>query len=228
MLPHLGGGVALLSTLDNSGSNAMSNFRQQLFHQFASQGLATSIDAFKTQYQPKKENRFNLDGITYEIGPARLNGDSVTFEISSKIPQDELDDREDFASYFSAIQDFLQHDAKQPTAADMENIIQEVGGEETKERDYVRLRYSYVFNEMYSDVAIAAEIARVQQDPTAHPVPDIANVNTLAGRVVLLCVEDFMQQEATARMQRLIEANQEVRQTFGKHLAAKAGVADEA
>ena len=205
----------------------MSNFRQQLFHQFASQGLVTSIEAFKTQYQPKKENRFNVDGITYEIGPARLDGDSLTFEISSKIPQDELDDREDFASYFSAIQDFLKHDAKQPNAIDMENIVQEVGGDETKERDYVRLRYSYVFNEMYSDAAVAAAIARVQQDPTARPVPDITNVNTLAGRVVLLCVEDFMQQEATTRMQRLIEANQEVRQTFGKQLAAKAGVADE-
>src|SRR5262245_48476347 len=81
MRPHLGGGGVPLSTLDNSGSNAMSNFRQQLFHQFASQGLATSIDAFKTQYQPKKENRFNIDGITYEIGPARLNGDTITFEI---------------------------------------------------------------------------------------------------------------------------------------------------
>ena len=206
----------------------MSNFRQQLFHQFASQGLATSIDAFKTQYQPKKENRFNVDGITYEIGSARLDGAGITFEISSKIPQDELDEREDFASYFSAIREFLKHDAKQPTAIDIENIVQEVGGEETKERDYVRLRYSYVFNEMHSDAAVAAAIARVQQDPTARPVPEITNVNTLAGRVVLLCVEDFMQQEATTRMQRLIEANHEVHQTFDKQLAAKAGVADEA
>jgi len=206
----------------------MSNFRQQLFHQFASQGLVVSIDAFKTQYQPKKENRFNIDGITYEIGPARLDGDSVTFEISSKIPQDELDEREDFASYFSAIQDFLKHDARQPIAIDMESIVQEMGGEETKERDYVRLRYTYLFSEMYSDVAVGAVMARFQQDPAAYPVPDIANVNTLAGRVVLVCVKDFMQQEATTRMQRLIEANQEVRQTFGKHLAAKAGVADEA
>jgi len=205
----------------------MSNFRQQLFHQFASQGLTTSIEAFKTQYQPKKENRFNVDGITYEIGPARLDGESITFEISSKIPQDELDDREDFSSYFSAIQDCLKHDTKQPTAVDMENIIQEVGGEETKERDYVRLRYSYAFNEMYNDTDVAAAIARIQQDPMAHPVPDIANVTTLAGRVVLLCVEDFMQQEATRRMQRLIEANQEVRQAFGKQLTAQAGVTDE-
>ena len=199
----------------------MSTFRQQLFHQFASQGLAASIEAFNVQYQPKKDNRFNVDGITYEIGPARLNEDNITFEISSKIPQDELDDREDFTSYFTAIQGFLKHDAKQPEAVDMENIVQEVGGEETKERDYVRLRYRYAFHEMYSDAAIAAEIARVQQDPTARPVPDITNVNTLAGRVVLLCVEDFMHQEATARMQRLIEANQEIRQTFSKQLAGK-------
>jgi len=205
----------------------MSNFRQQLFHQYASQGLATSIDAFKTQYQPKKENRFNIDGITYEIGPARLDGDSITFEISSKIPQDELDDREDLASYFSAMQDFMKQDPKQPTAIDMENIVQEVGGEETKERDYVRLRYNYLFSEMYSDAAVGAAIARFQQDPAAHPVPDITNVNTLAGRVVLMCVQDFMQQEATARMQRLIEANQEVRQIFGKRLAAEAGVMEE-
>ena len=200
----------------------MSTFRQQLFHQFASQGLAASIEAFNAQYQPKKENRFNFEGITYEIGPARLSEDSITFEISSKIPQDELDDRDDFASYFAAIQDFLKHDTKQPEAADMENIVQEIGGEETKERDYVRLRYRYAFHEMYSDAAITAEIARVQQDPTARPVPDITNVNTLAGRVVLLCVEDFMHQETTARMERLIAANQEIRQTFSKPVAAKA------
>jgi hypothetical protein len=110
----------------------------------------------------------------------------------------------------------------------MENIVQEVGGEETKERDYVRLRYNYLFGEMYSDAAVATAIARFQQDPDTYPIPDIANVNTLAGRVVLVCVKDFMHQEATTRMQRLIEANQEVRQTFGKHLTAEAGVLDKA
>jgi hypothetical protein len=43
-----------------------------------------------------------------------------------------------------------------------------------------------------------------------------------------VCVQDFMHQEATTRMQRLIEANQEVRQTFGKHQTAEAGVIDKA
>lgn len=199
----------------------MATFRQQLFHQFASQGLNASIEAFNAQFQPKKDNRFNVDGITYEISPARLHDTSITFEISSKIPQDELADREDFASYFTAIKDFLGNDAKQPEMMDMDNIVQDIGGEETKERDYVRLVYRYAFEEMYSDGAIAAEMQRLQEHPETRPVPDIPNVNTLTGRVVLLCVEDFMHQEATTRMQRLIEANNEVRQTISKQLAGR-------
>lgn len=197
----------------------MSTFRQQLFHQFASQGLLASVTAFNAQYQPKKEQRFNVEGITYEIGPARLEGDSIAFEISSKIPQDELTERDDFLSYFQAIQEFLKQDSKQPIAVDMENIVQDVGIEETKERDYVRLCYSYAFDEMSAPSAVQAALVRLQDDPEARPLPDIPNVNTMAGRVALLCVEDFMQQEATTRMQRLIDANQAVRQALGKPVA---------
>lgn len=193
----------------------MANFRQQLFHEYASRGIAASIEAFQMKYQPKKESRFNVDGITYEVGPARLNDEGVEFEISSKIPQDELANRDDFESYFAAIKDVLKDDSRQPVEIDMDNIVHEIGGEETKERDYVRLRYRYALDDMYSNDAIGAEIARLKQSPAARQIPDIPNVNTLAGRVVLLCVEDFMRAEATTRMERLIMANQEVRQAFG-------------
>jgi hypothetical protein len=192
----------------------MPNFRQQLFQEFASKGLVTSVEAYKTKHQPKKESRFNIDGITYEIGPARLREDSVEFEISSKIPQDELGNRSDFESYFSAIKDVLADDTKRPEEIDMDNIVQDVDGEETKERDYVRLLYRYRFDEMYSNAAIEAEMAQLQKDPSIRVLPEIPNVNTLPGRVLLVCVEDFMHQEATDRMDRLIKANQEVRKTF--------------
>jgi hypothetical protein len=106
---------------------------------------------------------------------------------------------------------------------DMENIVQqEANGESTKERDYVRLRYRYDFEEMYDNDRVAERLAAMQKDPEAFSLPDIPNVNTLAGRVVLSCVEDFMQQEAMQRMQRLIEANQEVRQGFSNAAPAKA------
>ncbi|HEY7496830.1 MAG TPA: hypothetical protein VIH59_37710, partial [Candidatus Tectomicrobia bacterium] len=107
----------------------MANFRQQLFQEFASKGIAASIEAFNTKYQPKKDSRFNIDGITYEIGPARLNEDHIEFEISSKIPQDELTDRADFDSYFSAIKDRLENDTKRPTDIGMDNIVHDIGGE---------------------------------------------------------------------------------------------------
>ncbi len=200
----------------------MSGFRQQLFHQFVANGVTSCIESFQSQYQAKRENRFHLDGITYEVSTPAINGDAVELEISSKIPQDDLD-QDEFANYFAAIEEFLASDVKRPEEMDMENIVQqEANGESTKERDYVRLRYRYGFEEMYDNDTIAKRIAALQKDPEAYALPEIANVNTLAGRVVLSCVEDFMRQEATERMQRLIEANQEVRQTFSKTDAAKA------
>ncbi len=192
----------------------MPNFREQLFHQYACQGITGSIEKFKSKYQPKKENRFNFDDITYETSPAKLGDGSLEFEISSKIPQDELIDRNDFESYFGAIKEVIAPDAKQPIATDMENIVHEVGGEEVKERDYVRLRYRYNLDEICTNDVIAEEIAKYQQDPSSRKLPAIANVNTLAGKLVLLLIEDFFESEATDRMDRLIEANQQVRQSF--------------
>lgn len=201
----------------------MSNFREQLFQQFASQGIVQSIGEFKDKFQPKKENRFNVDGITYEISPVRVHPMGLEFEISSKIPQEEITDRNDFEAYFAAIKEVLADDSRHPAAMDMENIVHDVDGEEFKERDYVRLCYQYTFEEMCDNEAIGAEVARLQKDPGARPLPEVANVNTLTGKVVLLCVEDFFRQEATLRMQRLIEANQQVLQTFhqqGKAVSA--------
>lgn len=198
----------------------MPSFREQLFLQFACQGIDGSIETFKSKYQPKKENRFNFDEITYETSPAKLSEGSLEFEISSKIPQDELLDRNDFESYFSAIKEAIARDEKQPIASDMENIVHEVGGEEVKERDYVRLRYRYSFDDVCSNDVIAKEIAKYQQDPSSRELPAIANVNTLAGKLVLLLIEDFFQSEATVRMDRLIEANQHVRQSFKQQLQA--------
>jgi hypothetical protein len=194
----------------------MANFRQQLFLEFASKGLGTSVEVFKEKYQPKKENRFNVEGITYEIGSPRLRENCIEFEISSKVPQDELTDRNDFDEYFAAIKEVLAVDAKQPEEIDMDNIVQDLGGEETKERDYVRLVYRYQFDEMYTNEDIAAAIERYQQHLEDRELPEVPNVNTTAGRVLLLCVEDFMQQQSAERMERLIEANQEVRQKLAK------------
>ena len=199
----------------------MVNFRQQLFQEFATKGITASVEAFQTKYQPKKESRFNVEGITYEIGPARLYEDNIEFEISSKIPQEELEDRDDFEIYFAAIKKVLEKDSKQPEEIDMDSIVHDVGGEETKERDYVRLRYRYRFDDMYSNEGIAQEVAKWQKNPASRALPEIPNVNTMAGRVLLVCVEDFVREESATRMERLITANQEVREDFTSRSGAK-------
>jgi hypothetical protein len=216
---RLTGLVCINSGAYPAGSGYMANFREQLFQQFASQGILLSIGEFQSLYEPKKENRFHVDGITYETSPAKLSEGGVEFEISSKIPQDELDDRNDFETYFKAIKGVLANDDRHPVATDMENIIQDVGGEDLKERDYVRLRYRYTYDEMCDNDAVSAEIANYQNNPEASPLPEVPNVNTLAGKVVLVCVENFFRQEATTRMERLIVANQQVRENFSNHKA---------
>ena len=102
----------------------MSNFRQQLLHEYAAKGITSSVAAFKEKYQPKKESRFSLDDITYEIGPARLQSEYIEFEISSKVPQDELQERSDFDQYFSAIKNVLSNDPKQPEEIGMDLAMQ--------------------------------------------------------------------------------------------------------
>jgi hypothetical protein len=72
---------------------------------------------------------------------------------------------------------------------------------------------------MCDNDAVSAEIANYQNSPDAHPLPEVPNVNTLAGKVVLVCVENFFCQEATTRMERLIEANQQVRENFNNNRA---------
>jgi hypothetical protein len=189
----------------------MTNFKQQFFLQFASLGLAELIADYRTRYEPKKGDRFNVEGITYEIGPAKMTEGGIEFEISSKIPQDELPSRADMQQYFEAVRALMLKTGARPLSIDMENIVREISEEETKERDYVKLRYCFAEHTLYSDDAVKAELLRHQQDPANHPLPAIPGVNTLAGRVVLSLLKRNIQQQARTVMDRLIQANEETR-----------------
>ena len=119
----------------------MTNFKQQFFLQFASLGLTELIADYRNRYEPKKGDRFNVEGITYEIGPAKITQQGIEFEVSSKIPQEELPSKADMMKYFETVKTLMQRSGRMPLSIDMENIIREISEEETKERDYVKLRY---------------------------------------------------------------------------------------
>jgi hypothetical protein len=190
----------------------MANFKQQFFLQFASLGLTELIADYRNRYEPKKGDRFNVEGITYEIGPAKITQEGIEFEVSSKIPQDELPSKADMIKYFEAVKTLMQRSGWVPLSIDMENIIREISEEETKERDYVKLRYCLAEHTLYDDAMVNTELRRLQEQPGAVKLPDIPGVNTVAGRLVLHLLRHNVQQQAKAIMDDLIKANEETRQ----------------
>jgi hypothetical protein len=190
----------------------MANFKQQFFLQFASLGLTELIADYRNHYEPKKGDRFNVEGITYEIGPAKITQEGIEFEVSSKIPQDELPSKADMIKYFEAVKTLMQRSGWVPLSIDMENIIREISEEETKERDYVKLRYCLAEHTLYDDAMVNTELRRLQEQPGAVKLPDIPGVNTVAGRLVLHLLRHNVQQQAKAIMDDLIKANEETRQ----------------
>src|SRR5918992_26327 len=190
----------------------MANFKQQFFLQFASLGLTELIADYRTRYEPKKGDRFNVEGITYEIGPATMSREGIEFEVSSKIPQDELPSKADMVRYFEAVKALMTQAGKVPSSIDMENIIREISEEETKERDYVKLRYCLAQNTLYDDNMVNTELKRLQEQPAAVKLPEIPGVNTVAGRVVLSLLKRNVQRHAKAIMDELIKANEETLQ----------------
>lgn len=194
----------------------MTNFKQRFFLQYASLGLAELIGQYRDKHEPKKGDRFNVEGITYEIGPAKMTGEGIEFEISSKIPQDELTSKVDMGNYFNAVKTQMQRADRPPLAIDKENIVREISEEETKERDYVKLRYHFTEEELYDEKAVSAEIQRLQKDPSKAQIPHIPGINTVAGRVVLILLKRNLQDYAKAAMDGLIMANQSTRKQMSK------------
>ena len=175
-------------------------------------GINESIAEFRRKLQVKKGDRFNYKGITYEIGPASVGVDGIEFEISSKIPQDELSKSVTLDAYFKEIKKIMTRQPKKPLFIDKENIIREMGDDEVKERDYVKLRYQFKDTELFKSKALVQRASDMDTKAVAS-LPAVPGVQTVAGRLVLLAVRDGLRDAANETMDHLIEANEQVRQT---------------
>ncbi len=189
----------------------MSSLKNQLFRQYANEGLKTLIGECQKKYEPKKEERFNYNGITYEIGTAQAADEGLEFEISSKIPQDELSSKVTLQDYFQAIQDNLAEAPIKPSAIDMENITRELGGNEKKERDYVKLRYVYTDVDLYNEKELEQKLEELSGKGDFSEVQNVHGVTTVMGKMILLSVKESIYTKAQMNMQDLINANETVR-----------------
>lgn len=189
----------------------MSSLKSQLFQQYANEGLKALIQEYQQRYEPKKEERFNYNGITYEIGNAQTTEEGVEFEISSKIPQDELSSKVTLQDYFRSIKGILVKESAAPDAIDMENITRELGGDERKERDYVKLKYSYTDTDLYDESELLKKVEEISSKGDTGKIPQVSGATTLIGKMILLAVKESIYSKAMDNMQSLIDANESVR-----------------
>ena len=189
----------------------MANLKGILFGQFASEGFNLLVKDMQGKYKPKKGRRFHHNNITYEIGRPILKEKNIEFEISSKIPEDELKSTKEMKSYFNSIKKVLNKEKYKPLSVEMENIIWDSKKDTEKERDYVKLIYQYSLNDLYDDDELVKRYEAFKKGEYSEEVPDIPGIFTLQGRLVLLMVRETMQKLGKENISTLINANKQVK-----------------
>ena len=189
----------------------MPSLKGILFNQFAGEGLSDLIEEMQKKYNPKKGRRFNHANITYEISRPALKENNLEFEISSKIPQDEVKDKKSMDAFFSSIEKILNKKDKKPISIERENIIWDSKKDTEKKRDYVKCLYSYSLDDLYSDKEVIKRFEKAKSDATVGDMPDIPGVFTPQGKVALMIVRERIHELGAQHVQTLIDANKHVR-----------------
>lgn len=189
----------------------MSTLKEQLFLEFASDALSGLTDEFRGKFTSKKGDRFNIQGVTYELGSPLLQEDVIQFELSSRIPQDEFAEGMTQTKYFNAVKAIVQKGKKKPQSINMENIVRETHDDSRKERDYVKVTYQYKEKDLYSDKEIAKSVAEISKGASKLKLPEVPGIPTLGGRVLLVAFRDNLRRLAGENVQLLIDANNQVR-----------------
>ena len=193
----------------------MSTLKGILFTQVAGEALNQLVEELQHKYKLKKGRRFNHANITYEIGRPVLNGNALEFEISSKIPQDEISGDKEMKTFFQEIKKRLNAEKSKPVSIEMENIVWDSKKDSEKERDYVKLVYRYPLDDLFDDQDIRAQYEKVRQ-AGEEALPPANGAMTVAGRLVLNQVKTRIHDLARQHITQLIEANKAVREQLSK------------
>ena len=190
----------------------MATLKQILFRKYTDQGLDIVIEEMKEKYDKKKGRRFNYDNITYEVSRGGVVDENMQFEISSKIPQDELKDNKDMKKYFTEIKKLASKFKNKPASVEMENIVLGAHKNTEKDRDYVKLLYSYPLNDLYSDKKILEKTKEMsQQTEGEKPTSKEMAALTQQGNLALQLVQESAQGLACQNIEDLISANKKAR-----------------
>ncbi len=189
----------------------MATLKELLFGKYAGEGLNSTVEEMQKKYSKKKGRRFNHDNITYEISRGGVVDENMQFEISSKIPQDELKSDKDMKSYFAEIKKLATKFKNKPVTIEMENIVLDTKKNTEKERDYVKLLYSYPLNDLYSDKEISEKAEEISQTKRNKSTTKARGALTQQGNLALQLVQETTQSFARQNIEDLISANKQVK-----------------
>ena len=189
----------------------MPTLKGLLFSQYAAEGLSALVEEMQSSYTAKKGRRFNNDNITYEISRPALKGNAIEFEISSKIPEDELKTPKEMQSYFDQMKKKLAKSKNKPESIERENIVWDSKKETEKKRDYVKLQYRFPLDDLFDDKVVVKRQEKVMSGEVDPSIPESSSAFTKAGNVVLGIVRETMQQRGKDNLLELMEVNKKVK-----------------
>ena len=190
----------------------MATLKGILFSKYVDKGLNSLLEELQKKYGEKKGRRFNYNNITYEVSRSSLVDENIQFEISSKIPQDELKDRKDMKGYFTEIKKLATKFNKKPIAVEMENIIIDTKKNTEKKRDYVKLLYSYPLDELYSENEILKKTKGMKHQAQGEIISSEASgALTQQGNLALQLVKESIQSLARQNIEALLDANNKIK-----------------
>ena len=165
----------------------------------------------QSKYTAKKGRRFNHNNVTYEISRSSLNQGAIEYEISSKIPEDEIKNPKEMQAYFQQIKKILSKGKLKPESVEMENIVWDSKKETEKKRDYVKLLYKFSLDDLFDDKVVAENHENIMAGQADPKVPQSSSAFTMAGNVVLATVRDTIQNIGRDNVNSLIQANKDVK-----------------
>ena len=136
----------------------MPTMKGLLFNQFAAEGLKSLVEEMQSKYTTKKGRRFNHNNVTYEVSRPSLNDGAIEYEISSKIPEDEIKGPKEMQAYFTQIKKILSKGKPKPESIEMENIVWDSKKNTEKKRDYVKLLYKLPLDDLFDDKVVANDM----------------------------------------------------------------------
>ncbi len=194
----------------------MSTLKGILFNQAASDAINGLIETLQTKYTKKKGRRFNNANITYEISRPHLKGNALEFEISSKIPEDEIKDEKAMKTFFQEIKKKVNSGKNKPISIEMENIVWDSKKDSEKERDYVKLLYSYPLDDLFDNKKVQEAYENMRSSPKEEDLPPATGAMTVAGGIVLKQVRETIHDIGMNNIDQLMEANKTIRAKLKK------------